>query len=324
MRSARPSPLPSMPPIMARVTPIDGSTELADLLDALSSERPVAARAPRSRGLSTYLASGIASEGPGGEHWRLTEELLTRLSIWWSEWAYQNLPVMVPWAIRDRSARYDQGPENWGTPRADGFFRDDNSIIKKLPLPLTVRGHREHPYHGRQLARGFTACHIWRDLPNGRVGGEDPFIYSFIPNLVWLPTPLAPLTDRHGSLVQLLLQRTSRLKYWGQEPPQFLPYTDRAWDQLAAPPPGRTLDIDSLANFAADPAFVRRRLEYIDRIVAGADSVVRTGGLSSKLISSRYTAGLPRLEKHAVERFRDLLRAYRQAASDSTAGTPST
>lgn len=197
---------------------IDGAVELAAELNRLSAGSPVAARAPRSKALYRYLAEGLenplgAFGGSAAEFQALTQHLLTRLGIWWSAESYGLMPVMIPWCVRDRSCRWDQGPESWGAPRDDGFLRDDNSIIKKLPLPVTVAGPEEHPYTGRKPWRGFTACHIWRDLGSGMVAGEDPWLYSFMPNLVWLPSWLAPLTDRQGSQAQALLQRLSYDRY---------------------------------------------------------------------------------------------------------------
>jgi hypothetical protein len=299
------------------VSDIDGREELVRLLDVLSIHDATAEHAPRSSQIYAYLSRGMASEGPDVQYGRLTETLIAGLSIWWSVWTYQHLPILVPWAIRDRAARYDQGPESWGAPRDDGYFRDDNSIIKKLPLPLTVAAPMGHPYRGRRPWRGFTACHIWRDLPAGRVGGADPFLYSFIPNLVWLPSPLAPLTDRQDSNVQQVLQRTSRLLYQESGPHHLQQYTDYAWRHLPAPPKGHALETGALATFEGDLAFVRRRLEYIDRVAAGADAAARSGAIPTKLISSRYTEGLPRLQSQTLEQFRDVLRAYSLAATES-------
>lgn len=97
----------------------------------------------------TYsMACPQGSPGTGGpdDFAALTEHLLARLGIWWSPAAYRRLPVMTPWCVRDRSCRYDQGPEAWGAPREDGYLRDDNSIIKKLPLPVIVAAPIVHPY----------------------------------------------------------------------------------------------------------------------------------------------------------------------------------
>src|SRR4051812_43918446 len=114
---------------------IDGAVELIAELDRLSATSSVAASAPRGPALYRYLADGLSAQAglrPAGrdEFKDLTGQLLARLGIWWSPEAYRLLPVMTPWCVRDRSCRYDQGPESWGAPREDGYLRDDNSIIK--------------------------------------------------------------------------------------------------------------------------------------------------------------------------------------------------
>ena len=106
---------------------------------------------------------------------------------------------------RDRSARHDNGPEMWRAPRSDGYLRDDNSIIKKLPRPLAVDSPVGHPYSKRRAWRGFMACHLWSDLPDGALAGADPWLYSFPPNLVWLHMPIARLSDIRGGAIQMLL-----------------------------------------------------------------------------------------------------------------------
>lgn len=137
---------------------LDGKVELAAELDRLSAGDPVAAAAPRATGIAGYLTHGINTEMAAGNnegpHWRLTLQLLQRLSIWWSPSGYAQLPTMTPWCIRDRSARYDQGPESWGAPREDGYLRDDNSIIKKLPLALPVTAAADHIYSSSELSGG--------------------------------------------------------------------------------------------------------------------------------------------------------------------------
>lgn len=214
---------------------IDGRVELVAELDRLSAASALAAAAPRGTGLASYLANGINREAAAGTidgaFWRMTVHLLQRLSIWWSPGGYSAMPIMTPWCIRDRSARYEQGPEMWGAPRADGYLRDDNSIIKKLPLPLSVNAETTSAFAGRRPWRGFTACHIWRELEDGSIGGVDQWIYSFMPNLVWLPSPLSSLTD-HFPRVRALLQRTSQVLFRGHEGVTTSSYTDYVWDRL--------------------------------------------------------------------------------------------
>ncbi len=301
---------------------IDAVVELARELDRLSDTSVIAAGAPRGTGLTGYLARGMATEpleGTPGEFTSLTESLLQRLSIWWAPTGYARMPTMVPWCIRDRSARYDQGPESWSAPRDDGYLRDDNSIIKKLPLPVKVRASAEHPYADRKPWRGFTACHIWRELPDGKIAGTDPWLYSFMPNLVWIPSPLSALSDIHESHVQLILQRTSIALFRAVEcAPSVRNYSDYAWGRLPSPPPtGRTLDLAGLAVFEVDAAFVDRRVTYLNSFISGAEEVLRTGGLSRKLISTRYTQGLPLLDPAAIGNFRDAMATYRDAVVDA-------
>ena len=299
---------------------VDAAVELIAELDRLSASSTVAAAEPRGSGLYRYLADGLAPQARLGSASReefeaLTMRLLARLGIWWSPAAYQRLPVMTPWCVRDRSCRYDQGPESWGAPRDDGYLRDDNSIIKKLPLPVRVSVPETHPYSEQKPWRGFTACHIWRELPDGEVAGEDPWLYSFMPNLIWLPSWIAPLTDRHESDVQGLLQRTS-LALFRHVPvkPEMRVYAERAWARLPAAPDGPVLPLPGLAFFEPEPAFFKRRVAYLDRFVSGCDEVQLSGKLAKKLICTRYTEGLPLLSAEAVATLRHELGVYSEAA----------
>lgn len=304
---------------------IDGTVELVAELDRLGATWEVAARAPRSKALYRYLADGMTcqlrlGELPPEEYRDLAETLLTRLASWWSADAYGVMPVMTPWCVRDRSCRYDQGPESWGAPRDDGFLRDDNSIIKKLPLPVIVSATRGHPYDGRRPWRGFTACHIWRGLPGGGMAGEDPWLYSFMPNLIWLPSWLAPLTDRQDSHTQELLQRMSYTRFRGAPVERDVkPYADYCWARLSAPAPGRELDPAVAAEFRPNAAFFRRRVAYLTKFVAGCDEVLASGTMNKKLICTRYTVGLPRVPQTAVAEFGAQMRDYRDAVEAALA-----
>lgn len=306
---------------IANSAAIDGGTELVRELNQLGERWPIAAEAPRGTGLAGYLARGIASEPLGGlpgEYTQLTEALIEHLSIWWAPAGYARMPTMVPWCVRDRSGRYDQGPESWSAPRDDGYLRDDNSIIKKLPLPVWVRAPVGHPYADRKPWRGFTACHIWRELPEGAVAGTNPWLYSFMPNLVWMPSPLSALSDVHGSHVQRLLQRTSIALFRTKLVSETVrPYAGYAWSRLPGPPTSaRGLDISKLALFEVDDAFIARRVKYLDSFVGGAEEVLRSGVLRRKLISTRYTTGLPLLDPEAVADFRTAMSDYRNAVVD--------
>ena len=296
---------------------IDGNVEVEAALNRLSSTSEIAAHAPRATALYRYLQQGMLGGGRFGnptDYLAFATALIQDLGIWWPPSLYAELPVLVPWAVRDRSARYDMGPEMWSAPRADGYLRDDNSIIKKLPLPLRVRAGAGHPYAERKPWRGFVACHLWRDLPDGSVAGTSPWLYSFVPNLVWLPMPIARLSDLECGPIQYLLQRTSLAVYREVVPLASVePYTANAWARLPQPPPGPMLDLANLNYFMADDAFVERRIAYIDQFLYGAESVLATGTLKRKLLSTRYTEGFPKLAPAAIQKFAYDLAAYRAA-----------
>lgn len=300
------------------MTGIDGSVEIAQELDRLSQSNVVAKLAPRSGALYAYLARGMEDggtlEAPSHEFVDVANKLIEKLGIWWSPRAYSQLPVMVPWCVRDRSCRYDQGPESWGAPRDDAYLRDDNSIIKKLPLTCIVSARADHPYNGRKPWRGFTACHIWRDMPDGTLAGADPWLYSFMPNLIWLPSWLSALTDRQSSEVQRTLQRTSiALFRKANLPARLRPYAEYGWSKLQEPPRGHVLPTERLAIFDPQEKFFRNRVRYLDKFVAGTESVLASGSLPTKLICSRYTQGLPKLGSAAVSDFSTAMKDYRDA-----------
>lgn len=295
---------------------VDAAVELRNELERLSEMSVVARNAPRSKAIYTYLAQGL--KGPQTQEFAdLTSELFVRLGVWWSPKAYSRLPVITPWCVRDRTCRYDHGPESWGAPRADGYMRDDNSIIKKLPLSTLIVAPQGHPYADRKPWRGFTACHIWHELPTNTLAGADPWLYSFMPNLVWLPSWLAPLSDRHESHAQALLQRTSIEVFRNVAVPASLQeLVESAWGKLPPPPAEPALPQNRLAFFEPDEGFFARRLAYLDKVMAGCESILNLGTIPSKLICSRYTVGLPLIETDALREFHDVIADYRRAVTD--------
>jgi hypothetical protein len=292
---------------------VDGRVELEAVLREPRFEKAgLYPRSPRTiyRDLSEGL---VGDDSPVFE--QLVRDLVHRLSVWWSPEAYSLFPVIVPWAVRDRSCRYDAGPEAWGSPRDDGCLRDDNSIIKKLPLSAVIAAPKQHRFAGKKLWRGFTACHIWRDLPGATNGGEDPWLYSFLPNLVWLPTPLAPLSDRQGSFTQALLQVLSRELFAPVAvAPSVAIYAAQAWQKLPAPvAPRDGADPHVLARFSPTPAFLERRLAYNRRLTDGVNTIASGSTPEKKIICSRYTTGLPNIAPTVLNSFVSSLRQYNDA-----------
>lgn len=295
-------------------TGIDGTLELESVLRDATASLP---GGPLARlGLYAELQAGLVG-ARSAEYAAAVAQMIARLGIWWSPSIYAALPVITPWAVRDRSCRYDAGPEAWGSPREDGCFRDDNSIVKKLPLSLTIAGSATNAYTGRKLHRGFTACHVWRDLPGGKVAGADQWLYSFVPNLVWLPSPLAPLTDQQGSIVQRFLQEISAMLYRGVlVAPPLQSYVARSWAMLPAPAPSGLPrpNAASLAYFAPSSGFFQRRLAYNEAFIAGINGFLGGDSTAKKVVSSRYVPGLAGADARSLAHMAGELAGYTAAA----------
>ena len=174
----------------------------------------------------------------------LVAKLVAELGIWFSPQLYAQLPIILPFAVRDPSCRRKASKSNeeeWGSPDSLGYFRDDNSLIKNLPSSLVIKSSgKRQIYHGSYIGKGFVASHIWRELLDSKVGANlstrDPLTNSFVPNLVWLPRQVSKLTDREGSFTQIYLQALSAKIY--REIPVAEPlrkHTEQVWDMLQIP-----------------------------------------------------------------------------------------
>ena len=105
--------------------------------------------------------------------------------------------------MKRAKGRIGEPRDLWSTPSPEGYVRDDNSLIKTLPKNLKMDSPSA-ALDGETMGGNWVACHIW---PMSRA--TDPWLNSFVPNLVWLPKPLDVLSDREGHPVQQLLRRTS-------------------------------------------------------------------------------------------------------------------
>ncbi len=142
--------------------------------------------------------------------------LVESMAIWLPLDVYEGFPVLLPWVVRDPHCRGNTKkgvPDQWGSPNRDGYLRDDNSLVKALPRSLAVRGPKGSHIHGARMGTEFVASHVWRKVNAIDLASRIPLLNTFVPNLVWLPSQVAKLSDVEGGIVQQTLQAMSRAIY---------------------------------------------------------------------------------------------------------------
>jgi hypothetical protein len=246
-----------------------------------------------------------------------TTRLIVSLGVWFSPTIYERMPVLLPYAARDPNSRGNSRlrlPDMWGSPNESGWFRDDNSLVKGLPRSLEIASARNRLYRGARLGHGWVAAHVWRELPDGSLASRDPSTYSFVPNLVWLPSQVAALTDREGSFVQNFTQALS-IKIFKDHPvhPHLAGTAKRAWRRLPVPPgiPEQGLpDLVDLNFFEPTPAWWSRRIAAIKQVADALDQRVQGKKVSGKVIATRYAEGLQTLPQPVAAKLRRELLKY--------------
>ena len=217
------------------------------------------------------------------------------MAIWLPLDVYARVPVLLPWVVRDSTSRGDKKhgrPDEWGSPNADGYLRDDNSLVKGIPKSLSVRG----PGHlrGARMGTEFVAAHVWRKVRHADLASRIPLLNSFVPNLVWLPAQVAKLTDLEGGVVQKTLQAMSRAVYRpAPVSSDMRQVVESAWDLLPEPEiEVSMIDHGALNWFEATEAFIDRRLARISTVIRALEIVEAGQPLTRKVITRRYTEGL--------------------------------
>lgn len=150
--------------------------------------------------------------------------VIKNCAIWLPLELYSRLPIIFPYTIRGRV--HDAVSDNWGEADSEGFMLDDNSDIKDYIRSVTLYKNNistnEKPYSG------YTACHIWPKTT------KDPYLFSFIGNIVFLPAPVAKLSDNENSLFSYYLKQAALSLYR----PHFLKserlkqISQISWDKL--------------------------------------------------------------------------------------------
>jgi hypothetical protein len=241
----------------------------------------------------------------------ISRDLLVATAIWLPLDLYEVQPVLLPWVVRDptcRGSRHRGVDDEWSAPNSEGFMRDDNSAIKGLCRSLPISAPRVTRLNGARMGTEFVASHVWREIASPELASRHPLLNSFIPNLVWLPSQVAKLSDREGSPLQLVLQAMSSKVYRAHVVnPEMRPIVEEAWSLIPQPNMCPEFDVAKLSWFVVTDRFRTLRSTRIREVRDAFATVVAGGSLSRKVVSTRYTAGIGDVSIDACRRMVGLL-----------------
>ena len=261
-----------------------------------------------------YLQKTILADSDNDEFSKeLIGRLIIDLSIWFPIEAYRQIPVLLPFVVRDSSCRQKQlnsNTDEWGNANEHGFLRDDNSLIKGLIKSLLVDGRRVKDYNNKKLANGFVASHIWRKLQvnNDKLASTFEKTNSFIPNLVWLPKQIAKLTDREGSYAQNLLKTISYKIYFDTN--EQSDFKKEIWAELNNPETNtkHPVDISQLNYFRIPDAWISKKKGDLLTEIGLIKSTISTGLITHKQV--KCSSYLPTLLKKTTDNAKQDLIAW--------------
>jgi len=241
--------------------------------------------------------------------------LISTTGVWLPLETYRRWPVLLPWVVRDPKCRGNTRrgvPDQWSSPDARGYLRDDNSLVKSLPRALDVRGQRGSHIHGARLGTEFVAAHIWRVVEHADLASRHPILNTFVPNLVWLPQQVAKLTDREGSIVQRTVQAMAYALYRREPVPDHLhDVVEEAWAMLPEP----SIGIDPLVPgdlnwFQPTERFYATRVARLQAVTTALEHLERGEPIVERVVTRRYAAGLPTVSADARHDLLAHLRAF--------------
>ena len=189
--------------------------------------------------------------------------LILKFGIWMSTDSYKNAPWIARYAIRTVRPRIDnrfpgEKRDLWGTPSVEGYFTDDNSLIKSSYKNMRVVG-RNNPYGESFITSGLVCCHVWPHTT------KDAQLFSFIPNLIWIPKSLSRYTDVIGNKpihkIHYILQNCSISRFKSVKVRTGSDDANVAWSKLNPNNITMPSEID-FAEFVSEPklsALVQKR-----------------------------------------------------------------
>lgn len=217
-------------------------------------------------------------------------DLALEFAIWPSVATYRETPWFAPFAIRRIRVRVEPNAPGvkrdlWGLPNESGYFTDDNSLIKGLILnrPLSPE---TNPYGGLRITRGVVCCHIWSGTTTS------PLLFSFVPNLVWLPKSLARYSDAHSAAkphpIHNALKQISIERYGSIVRNRRV---ESAW-QLLEPPTRLSLKQITQTEIADDGRIADLVKKRVKRMTDFLEATLDADSEMPRRFSKRYHAGI--------------------------------
>jgi hypothetical protein len=249
------------------------------------------------------------------------KKLISMTAVWLPPETFEKIPILMPWVVRDNSCRKKvtksvNQPEMWGAPDENGYLRDDNSLINKIPKSLQIVGPKSSPLKGKLIDTGWTASHIWLEIGTGINANRDPRLNSFVPNLVWLPKQIAKLSDIDGGVVQTALKATSWNLYRTTTFTNDLhPLVENIW-QILPPPSSDFLSdfgTDELCFFEPTEKFYSYRKDVFHRYFSFIRDCAQEVPSEISNITKRYFNGLPNLSPSIVNQVADHIASHTSA-----------
>ncbi len=217
-------------------------------------------------------------------------ELVCQYALWLPVDTYRRAPWLAPFAVRRlRNRTDDRAPgtkrDLWGFPDEDGYFADDNSLIKGVVKDLGVNPP-ESPYRTDKIGKGLICCHVWPATTTNSL------LFSFVPNLVWLPRSLAGYSDAHlegpPHIAHEVLKATATRRYRTCSPELGRARSLEAWDCL--------LDTDADASsrdieFEAGDRIVSLVHRRVQNMIDFLEATLADERPPPRRFSKRYHAG---------------------------------
>ena len=186
-------------------------------------------------------------------------EIITIFAIWPLIDSYKKSPWLARYAVRSQRQRVDdrvpgEKRDLWGIPDESGFFTDDNSLLKSTYKNQIISGLK-NPYGENRISSGLVCCHIWPKTTG------DSLLFSFLPNLVWVPKSLSRFTDVFNEKpihkAHFVLQEISYARYKKVQVLTGERQADIAWSRITRP----NVDFEELpcyTEFISEPSLSNR------------------------------------------------------------------